>query len=91
MIGRKMLIGSLMNYLLGKEQEEENRSCFENIDTGNFFDSYERCYALFAEMPLEDIINAAKERGIATEGRSKLEIARELFGKREEEIPSREI
>jgi len=78
MIGRKSFITSLLS-AFSDEEPEKDRLCFDNIDTGDFFDSYEKCYALFAEMPLEDIVNAAKEKGIETEGRSKLEIARELF------------
>ncbi len=44
-----------------------------------YFNSPLHSYPLLNEMPLDMLITEARSRGIATEGRSKNEIARDLF------------
>lgn len=44
-----------------------------------FFASHERCYALLAEIPHEDLVREAQATGIDPDGRTKLELARAIF------------
>lgn len=44
-----------------------------------YFDSPLHSYPLLNEMPLDMLIAEARAKGITTEGRSKNEIARDLF------------
>lgn len=55
-----------------KSQEEFNK----------FFESYESSYSLTMNYPDDILIESARMEGIKTEGRDKLEIARELFEKK---------
>lgn len=52
----------------------------ETLDS--FFESYESSYALTLNYPDDILIESARLEGIDVEGRSKLEIARELFEKK---------
>lgn len=45
----------------------------------DYFDSFEKCYPLISEAG-EMLIDEAIKQGIKTEGKNKLEIAREIFG-----------
>lgn len=51
----------------------------EKQDFDDFFDSYESSYALTLNYPDEILIETAKQEGIETEGRDKIDIARDLF------------
>ncbi len=44
-----------------------------------FFDSYESSYALTLAYPDDILMETAKQYGIETEGRAKLEVVKELF------------
>jgi hypothetical protein len=46
-----------------------------------YFDSVLTCYPLLSETSYEDLVVAAKNLGISTNNKSKLELAREIFGK----------
>jgi hypothetical protein len=48
-------------------------------DLRRYFQSPLHSYPLLQEMPTEMLLDAAKARGILTDGRSKNEIARDLF------------
>jgi hypothetical protein len=58
-----------------REAEEE-----ENFE--RFFDSYESSYALTLAYPDDILIETARREGIATDGREKIDIVKELFQKR---------
>lgn len=51
-------------------------------DFYTFFDSYESSYSLTMNYPDDILIETARIEGIKTEGRDKLDIARELFEKK---------
>ncbi len=44
-----------------------------------YFASFSSCYALLSEIPMEELLATARAVGVATEGRSKLELAKILF------------
>ncbi|HWQ61450.1 MAG TPA: hypothetical protein VN521_04020, partial [Negativicutes bacterium] len=44
-----------------------------------YFASFSNCYALLSEIPLEELLVTARAAGFATENKSKLELAKELF------------
>ncbi len=46
---------------------------------GGYFASFGSCYALLAEIPLEELLETARAAGVATAGKTKLELAKELF------------
>jgi hypothetical protein len=48
----------------------------------NFFSSYESSYALTLAYPDDILIETAHKNGIATEGRDKIDIVKELFEKK---------
>jgi len=48
----------------------------------NYFDSFESCYPLISEAG-DMLSEEAEKKGITTEGKSKHDIARELFSERE--------
>jgi hypothetical protein len=60
-------------------EEVERKSDFDR-----FFESYESSYALTLAYPDDILIETARMHDIATEGRSKIEIAKELFEKKGE-------
>jgi len=47
-----------------------------------FFDSYESSYALTLAYPDEILLETARQYGIETEGRKKIDIVKELFVKK---------
>jgi len=60
------------SYREGNKQKKED-----------YFESFESCYPLLSEAPMEFLLDAAEKKGIETKGKSKLEIARELFESKE--------
>lgn len=53
----------------------------ENLTFDDFFKSYDSSYALTLAYPDDILIETAHQYGIATEGREKNEIVKELFKK----------
>lgn len=62
--------------LLSFDFTEDEQKGAEKKD---YFTSFESCYAFLAEVPLEDLQNAALEKGIAIEGKTKFQLAKELY------------
>lgn len=48
----------------------------------DYFESVFSCYPLLSESPYDQLVKAARDLGISTENKSKLELAREIFGER---------
>jgi len=48
----------------------------------DYFQSFYSCYPLLSEAPYEQLVEAAHKLGISVENKTKLEIAREVFGER---------
>lgn len=48
-------------------------------DMDRFFESYESSYSLTLAYPDEILLETARQRGIKTEGRDKIDIVKELF------------
>lgn len=44
-----------------------------------YFASFSSCYALLSEIPLEELLETARMRGIDTGNKSKLELVKELY------------
>jgi hypothetical protein len=63
-----------------REGLEEAR---HKADLDQFFESYESSYALTLAYPDDILLGTARQNGIETEGRSKIDIAKELFLKKE--------
>ena len=55
------------------------REAKEQEDLERFFDSYESSYALTLAYPDDLLMETARREGIQTDGREKIDIARELF------------
>lgn len=45
----------------------------------DYFDSFESCYPLLAEVSYDMMVQAAKQLGIPTQGKDKLTLAREIY------------
>jgi len=74
---RDLLRESGRTWAAFQQGREEAR---QNAEQEAFFDSYESSYALtLAEEEL--VMDSARQAGIQTEGRDKIEIAKELFQK----------
>ena len=58
------------------------REAEEKEEFDKFFESYESCYALTLAYPDDILIETARQNGIETEGRDKIEIVKELFIKK---------
>jgi hypothetical protein len=54
----------------------------EKEDFEAFFDSYESSYSLTLAYPDEILLDTARKFGVATEGRKKIEIVKELLKKK---------
>jgi hypothetical protein len=63
--------------LAGFEAGVEEAKRMEDFD--RFFSSYENSYALTLAYPDDILIETARQFGIETEGREKIEIVKELF------------
>jgi hypothetical protein len=48
-------------------------------DIQDYFSSFDNCYALMSEVPLEEVLETAKARGIDIRDKSKMELVKELF------------
>lgn len=60
-------------------------SCQEEEETetkNQYFDSFYSCYPLLSEAPYDQLVEAAQKLGISVENKTKLEIAKEVFGER---------
>ncbi len=57
-------------------EEEE-----EETGPAAYFQSFVSCYPLLAESPMELLQATARQLGIETENKSKIELAREIFGR----------
>ncbi len=77
----KRLLGQALGRTISEFEkgvaEARSREEFER-----FFESYESSYSLTMNYPDDILIETARMEGIHTEGRDKLEIARELFEKK---------
>ena len=58
------------------------REAEEKEEFDKFFESYDSCYALTLAYPDDILIETARQNGIETEGRDKIEIVKELFVKK---------
>jgi hypothetical protein len=58
------------------------REAEEKADFDKFFDSYESSYALTLAYPDDILLETARREGIATDGREKIDIVKELFQKK---------
>ena len=45
----------------------------------DYFESFETCYPLLAEVPMSMMLQAAGQLGISTENKDKITLAREIF------------
>jgi len=72
---RELFTGKILRTLRGKEGAEDRRS--ESLEA--YFRSPLHSYPLLQEMPWDLLVAEAKSRGIPIEGRSKNDIARDLF------------
>jgi hypothetical protein len=69
----KQVAGIVAGFQEGME-EAERRDCFDR-----FFETDESCYALTLAYPDDLLLETAKMHGIATDGRDKKDIVKELF------------
>lgn len=51
----------------------------QGYEEENFFSSTKYCYAAISELTTEELYDAARQKGIDPEGKSKLELARVIF------------
>jgi len=72
---RELFTGKIFRTLRGKEGAEDRR--IESLEA--YFRSPLHSYPLLQEMPWDLLVAEAKSRGIPIEGRSKNDIARDLF------------
>lgn len=66
---------ALTKSTLGITEQETIPTKEEN----NYFSSIETCYAFLSEVPMEDLLNEARKRGLPSDGLSKFELAKSLF------------
>jgi hypothetical protein len=76
---RHGLLRQLAGVLAGFEQGMAAAERQEEFD--RYFDSYESCYALVLAYPEDLLLETARRHGIATEGREKKDIVKDLFRK----------
>lgn len=50
-----------------------------NKEEKDYFESFETCYPLLAEVPMDMMIQAAEKIGIPTENKTKITLAREIY------------
>jgi hypothetical protein len=62
----------------------ENETAYERCD---FFSSYETSYSVTLAYPDDILLESARRMGIATEGREKLDIVKEMFEKSNQKGP----
>ena len=74
-------MNTTINSMSIPEEPEEEEEVEEPFD---YFGSFETCYPLLSEAPFSMFVDAAERLGIEVEGKSKLELAREVFAKEEE-------
>jgi hypothetical protein len=68
----KELVSSFnLNSYMEEEKEEPPQ---------DYFASFSSCYPLLSEAPYEMLVEAAKQKGISVENKTKLELAKEIFG-----------
>ncbi|GEM_PF-569851 len=82
LISRRDLFSTKIFQTIFNHQSSHDSSIMEKRREQNllqYFDSPLHSYPLLNEMPIDMLIAEARSRGIATEGRSKNEIARDLF------------
>jgi hypothetical protein len=65
-----------------KQEFSSNAGKEELSEKEDYFESFERCYPLLAEAG-ELLFEEARRQGIQTEGKTKLEIAKEIFSERD--------
>ncbi|MEW8959658.1 MAG: hypothetical protein AB2448_11230 [Moorella sp. (in: firmicutes)] len=53
-----------------------------SLSSESYFSSFLSCYPLLSEAPYDALVAAAQKMGINVEHKSKLELAREIFGRR---------
>jgi len=76
-----MLGGGLLGGLFRLLAQTEAPAAEEPKNGGyDFFSSYESCYALLAEIPQDELLETARGAGIDPEGKSRMELVKELFG-----------
>lgn len=82
LISRRDLFSTKIFQTIFNHQSPRDSSLIEKRRKENllqYFDSPLHSYPLLNEMPLDMLIAEARAKGITTEGRSKNEIARDLF------------
>jgi len=82
LISRRDLFSTKIFQTIFNHQSSRDSSLMEKRREENllqYFDSPLHSYPLLNEMPLDMLIAEARAKGITTEGRSKNEIARDLF------------
>jgi hypothetical protein len=80
LFSKKFLFREVGKVIAGFEsgvREAEEQENFEK-----FFDSYESSHALTLAYPDDILIETARREGIATDGREKIDIVKELFQKK---------
>lgn len=71
--------GLTENHLNPMDEKSDLPTESERVVMQDYFSSPLYSYALLSEMPWEMLIDEAQKRGIPHEGRSKMEVVRELF------------
>lgn len=81
---RAFLRKGLYSYLTDLAHSISVTDFWDDMDAEeqDYFRSVFSCYPLLSEAPYELLVEAAQKKGIETTGKSKIEIARELFRNR---------
>lgn len=70
-----------------QEWQDDEASTASPSPAADYFASYETCYAFLAEVSLEELQQDALRMGIDFAGKSKVELARLIFGHEAETAP----
>jgi len=81
---REFLTKGLSSYLSDLVTSFDIANFLEDLEPNkkDYFESFFSCYPLLSEAPYDQLIDAANMLGIDVTNKSKLEIAKEIFGEK---------
>lgn len=82
---REFLRQGLCDYIIDLAKSFNFSTALEEQKTTNendYFKSFYSCYPLLSEAPYDQLVETAEKLGISVKNKTKLEIAKEVFGER---------